>query len=364
MKSILCVIESLGSGGAERQLCGLAAMLKQRGYSVNLLYYINAEFYKPLLDAEGVESHYVPELRNKVLRPYRLATIIKNDGYDSVITYLTSVNLTACIARMFYKFPLIVSERNTNSQTTIKDILTYNAYRIANWIVPNSYSQETYIKEKFPFLSKKIRTIPNFVDSAKFILPAEKANNPLPVVLTFGRFTPQKNCLNYMKAIRLFKERGGKAIFKWYGKIDDANTYYQEVKGYIEDNDLQDMVTLHDQTNNNVEVYGGSDVFCLPSIYEGCPNTLVEAMSCGLPVVCGNVCDNPLIVENGINGFLFNPYNIDDIVNNLFKILRLNSKEKENMGQSNREKVVDRFGTETFITQYENLINNINYARH
>ena len=353
---ILCIIESLGSGGAERQLCGLAAMLKHRGYSVTLLYYINFEFYKPLLDAEGVESRYVPELSNKVLRPYRLATIIKNDGYDCVITYLTSVNLTACVARLFCKFPLVVSERNTNLQTTIKDILTYNAYRIADWIIPNSYSQETYIKEKFGFLSGKVKTIPNFVDSAKFVPSAKKTRNSIPVVLTLGRFTPQKNCLNYMKAIKIFKERGGKAVFKWYGKIENTNPYYQKVKRYVEDNDLQDMVILHDQTNNNVEVYGSADIFCLPSIYEGCPNTLVEAMSCGIPVICGNVCDNPLIVENGKNGYMFNPYHIEDIANTLFKVLRIDPTKKEEMSHFNRTKVVEKFGMDVFISQYLNII--------
>lgn len=357
MKSVLCVIESLGSGGAERQLCGLAVLLKSKGYDVCLKYYVKTEFYKPLLDNEGVDNHFVPELRNKWLRSYRLARIIKNGGYDCVITYLTSVNLSACIARMIFKFPLIVSERNTNQHTTLKDVLTFNAYRKSDWIVSNSYSQESYIKRRFSFLREKVKTIPNFIDSTRFVPPIGKTNNSVPIVLTLGRFTPQKNCLNYLKGIKLFKERGGKAIFKWYGKIDNVNPYYQEVKKYLEGNDLQDMVTLYDQTTNSVEVYGGADVFCLPSIYEGCPNTLVEAMSCSLPVLCGKVCDNPLIIKENENGFLFDPYDIEDIAKALFKILNTDKYVREAMGISNRKKVVEQFGMDTFITQYENIIN-------
>ena len=52
------------------------------------------------------------------------------------------------------------------------------------------------------------------------------------------------------------------------------------------------------------------DAFCLPSFKEGYPNVIVEAMSCELPVLCSKICENPVIVEDNINGFLFDPHNI------------------------------------------------------
>ena len=58
---IICLIESLGSGGAERQLSGLAVMLKQQGYEVEVGYYIKNEFYLSRLQDNGVASYYLPQ---------------------------------------------------------------------------------------------------------------------------------------------------------------------------------------------------------------------------------------------------------------------------------------------------------------
>lgn len=56
--------------------------------------------------------------------------------------------------------------------------------------------------------------------------------------------------------------------------------------------------------NQSIEVeYRKADVFCLPSLYEGYPNVVAEAMSCGLPILCSNVCENPYIVEEGAMAF-------------------------------------------------------------
>lgn len=71
MKRILLITESLGSGGAERQLCGLAVMLTKAGYPCRLVTYIDNQFYEPYLRKNGVDYEFVPELANKVTRPFR-----------------------------------------------------------------------------------------------------------------------------------------------------------------------------------------------------------------------------------------------------------------------------------------------------
>ena len=97
-----------------------------------------------------------------------------------------------------------------------------------------------------------------------------------------------------------------------------------------------DIVEFHPPTSDVVSVYRNSDIFILPSIYEGFPNVLCEAMSCGLPVLASNVCDNPNIVADGENGLLFNPLSIDDMAEAISSMLTLPRQKLEEMGKKSR----------------------------
>lgn len=55
MKKILLITENIGSGGAERQLCGLASMLTKAGFTCRLITYIENQFYEPYLRKNGVD---------------------------------------------------------------------------------------------------------------------------------------------------------------------------------------------------------------------------------------------------------------------------------------------------------------------
>ena len=65
MKKILLITEGLGSGGAERQICGLAVMLTKAGFPCRLITYVKKQFYEPYLRQHGVDYLFVPELWNK-----------------------------------------------------------------------------------------------------------------------------------------------------------------------------------------------------------------------------------------------------------------------------------------------------------
>lgn len=78
-------------------------------------------------------------------------------------------------------------------------------------------------------------------------------------------------------------------------------------------------------------------------------------MSCGLPAVCSDVCDNPLIVPDGVNGFLFDPNNTEDMAQKIEKMVMLSDAEKKRMSISNREKSLEMFSKEAFLAKYKKL---------
>lgn len=359
MQQILLITENLGSGGAERQICGLAAMLTKAGYPCRLITYVENQFYEPFLRKNGVDYALVPELWNKRTRVLKMAKYLRQYKPDIVISYLPSVNQTMCLTKLFSRAKLIVSERNNNTGITRSDNIRFNLYRLADAIVPNSNSQGEFIRKNFPFLSSKVHPIINFVDVARFSPVETPVQNVIPRIVTVARYTEQKNVLAYMKAIRAVKDKGLKVHFDWYGDKKHHCAYYAEIEKLYTRLEISDYLTLHEPSDRIEEEYRKADVFCLPSLYEGYPNVVVEAMSCGLPVLCSNVYENPYIVEEGVNGFLFNPENTDDIVTAVQKVLALSKEDRIRMGERNRQLCLERNTEEVFLKSYEELINRL-----
>lgn len=356
MKRILLITESLGSGGAERQICGLAVMLTRVGYSCRFITYVDNQFYEPYLHDNSVDYELVEGLLPKYTRVFRVAKYVRKYNPDVVISYLPSVNLTMCLARLFCNTHLVVSERNNNIDITLRDIIRFNLYRIADAVVPNSISQSNFIRKNFKFLAEKTIPIINYVDLDRFkALNIAREHESLRII-TVARYTQQKNVLTYLKVVRKIKDLGIKIHFDWYGDKEHNPQYYQQVVDEYNRLDISDYLTLHGHIRNIEDEYRRSDVFCLPSLFEGYPNVIVEAMSSLLPIICSNVYENPYIIKDGENGFLFDPENVDDIVSTILRVTALSDKERHRMGVINRQRCLDYNTEEVFIKQYVELI--------
>ncbi len=357
MKRILLFTESLGSGGAERQLTGLAVLLKERGYDVRVVTYHENQFYEPYLQHNDVDYRLERSLRNRYLRPLRLARYIRRTRPDVVISFLTPCNVAASLARLFCRTRLIVSERNTNQSLGIYDRVVFTLYRLADIVVPNSTSQTRFIEWNFPALRSRLHTVTNFVDTDLFRPAADvdRPSGPLRVTVV-ARVTPQKNCLTFMDAVKSVKARAGVPFrIEWFGE-SQGDEYTRAVERKIADNGIIDVITLHPASSDIVSEYQASDIFCLPSLFEGYPNTLCEAMACGLPVLCSRVCDNPQIVADGQNGLMFNPKDVEDMARTLLAMLSMDAGQRAEMGLRSRERALSLFSKETFVDKYQNLI--------
>ena len=124
----------------------------------------------------------------------------------------------------------------------------------------------------------------------------------------------------------------------------------------VEDYKIGDVITLNDQTREVAKLIPGFDVMCLPSLAEGFSNSISEYICCGKPVICSDVADNHIMVKEGENGFLFNPYNIDEMVDAFMKFFNLSTLEKEEMGSRSRQIAESLFDKEAFTKEYITLI--------
>lgn len=228
-------------------------------------------------------------------------------------------------------------------------------YRFADYIVPNSYSQKNFIFRHSPKLNRKIHVITNFLDSSYFIPAAENLSRDIiPTILSVGRIVNQKNIPRYVEALCIAKNKG--AVFKarWYGNLN--NDIISKCRQISSRYGYDDILEFHNVEKNILQVYQSNDIFCLPSLFEGYPNVLCEAMSCGMPVLCSRVCDNPLIMDENKNGYMFNPLDINDISSAIVKILSLSSEKLKEMGTHSRKLALKKFSSDIFIDKYIQLI--------
>lgn len=359
-KKIVCLIEDLNSGGAERQLTGLAILLKQSGYNVEVWTYYPGDFYLHDLVDAGVKYRYIASAQNKFRRISVLRKELGKFNPDTVIAYLDTACIIACIIKLLGgKFNLIVSERNTTQKLTIKERLKFFGYRFADTIVCNSFSQGKFIKCNYKNIDHKTLVITNMIDADKFcpydnMGKCDIDEDGILRVITVARIAHQKNVINYLEALAILKTDGIQAKFDWYG-CPESIQYLNEVLSKRHVLGLDNYIEFHVKgTKDIAKEYHKSTHFCLPSAYEGFPNVLCEAMASGLVCSASNVCDNPLILNDST--LLFDPYIPIDIANVLKRSLLFKNQERCIIGQQNRAVIIDMCSSESFKEKYINLI--------
>ena len=352
---ILCMIENLGQGGAERQLIGLAILLAKEGNEVRIIIYDEDFFYLPLLKGTGVVCEYIDKAKNKIMRIPRILRYVAKYKPDLIISFLANPSIIACVAKILVGgFRLIVSERNTNQSISFKDKIRFHLFKYADRIVPNSHSQKEFIKSHYPKLSDKVVTITNFVDTDYFCPNNEKQVNDVLKMVCVGRISQQKNVKLFIRAIKRVVDSGVHLEVDWYGLA--FHPYSDECEDMVNSLHLQEILHFHKETSDVKTVYHQADVMILPSLYEGFPNAICEAMSCGLPVLCSDVCDNGRIVRDGENGILFDPLSVDGMAATIIRFSRLSHEEREMMGKKSRDFAINDFSAKSFFAKYKQLI--------
>lgn len=358
---VLLLIDQLGPGGAERQLTYLASQLSNRSCEVRLLYfYPHDVFYSDILTKSGIKTECFERAKNRIKRPFALAKEIRRWKPDAVIAYLDGTVMGACLARILIKFNLIVSERNTTQSLTFRDRIKFNLYRIADSVVCNSFSQAEFIHQYYPNLKHKLHVITNMVDTDIFTpiikYHKEKSQRSIPRVITTARIARQKNVFRYLDAIAILRDKGINVHFDWFGTPED-NEYLSAVLSHKDILNLNDYITFHiGGSKDIVSEYRQSSHFCLPSLYEGFPNVLCEAMSCGLICTASDVCDNPSILADSSRRF--DPTSVVNIADTIAKSLQISDSEEDYEGTLNRKMILKLCSPETFTNKYLSLIEN------
>lgn len=362
-KRIVCYMGTLGSGGAEHQMVILSSLLSDKGYDVTIpTYRDGVDFYK--VDPRVKREHIADGKPNiiKVLALMWHALTVKADVVVSWGFFQSVFILTALLFRPNVK--VVCGERECTKLTPsiYEKILYAFLYRRAAYIVPNSYAQRDYEIGKHPSYAEKIVAIINYTDIENF-KPSKYPNNDVTRIGIICRVEQQKNMWNLIEAVNLVRQKTTQLFeIHWYGKNDYTSASQVEYieKGYqkIREYGLQDNIIFEGRTKDVAGVIKSCDVMCLASFFEGFSNSLSEYICCGKPVLCSDINENTIMVKDGINGFTFDPYNIESIAEAIIKFFNLDLDKKLQMGFKSREIAEDLFNKEEFVEAYVKLIEN------
>lgn len=365
-KKIVLFVDSLESGGAQRQIVVLANVLFQRGYDVTILTYYPGDQLSQFLASPAIHRAFLPR-RSKydVGFLFRLRRYFRETRPDCIISYLTTTNFWARTAgRLAGITHIITSERNLNLRPGRGTVLRERL--LAGWssfIVVNSRAgRDNLCRAGIP--DAKVVVIYNGLDLRIFSRQDAEQVRSLRqslqvgleerLVLLPGRMAPEKNHLLLVDAVRrLDPALRVKVVFA-------GNEFDRDVKQAIHDrvraSGISEKFQFLGPRSDMSLLYSAADIVVLPSLWEGFPNVLVEAMACGTPVIASAISDNPHIVEDGVTGFLFPSNDQDGLVAALDRMLRMAPASLREMGERGSERAARLCSLESFGEQYCALI--------
>lgn len=362
---VLLVIDHLGSGGAQRQIVELACGLKRRGDMVEMfVYHLQHDFFRHQIDEMGIPVHQYAKGNGfsfGVIR--KLRSLLRSDKYDVVLSYLSDANIYTEVSRMLLNTPvLVVSERSSHLDDKCWPIDSAKRllHATADHVVANSRTHRDWLKCK-PWLTRKVSCIYNGVDTQKFRYAPTKPKSIANMrLIGIGRVGPEKNLISLVKALKLLFETTSIAPHvDWVGahqSIDGTDAYFREVKAMLESvPEIHNKWRWHGVRADIHDLLPEYQALIHPSLYEGLPNVVCEALAVGKPVLASSVCDHPVLVGNNERGFLFDADNPRSICSAIEKLGSLDEHDWRVMARNAREFAVNNLGIEKMVSAHREL---------
>ena len=197
-----------------------------------------------------------------------------------------------------------------------------------------------------------IEVIYNGIDHELFApAPKPKHLQDIPTVVAAARIFELKDVITMIKSCGIAKQTIPNVQYLVYGDNNAVPEYTKECNDLIKELGLEDNFKLAGFHDKPHELFSEGDISILTSISEGFPYTVLESMSCGIPVVATDVGGVTEALDENC-GFICKPKDHVEIGNRVVELL-LDSDLRQKMGANGRKKVIDNFTIGKFINAYE-----------
>lgn len=363
MKTIAFHVSSLAQGGAERVVANLANRFAQDGFNVYVATeeYGNNEFsLDPKVKRIHVGLKEEDEKKNRIvkflLRVKYLKSFVKEYKPDVLVAFAHRCNYRALMAAGNSNTPVVISIR-------INPVGYYDAFSDTvqiKWLFPKAAGCVYQTKEQKdwfkPYLQDNSRIIMNPINPKYF-------GNPLPkvrekAVMHHARLVDFKNQPMLVRAFLKVHEKHPDYVLKIFGP-DSGDGTKEILEKLISDNNAKDFVFLMGASNDLEKEIPKGEIYAYSSDYEGMPNSLLEAMAMGMPVVSTDCpCGGPrAVIRDGENGFLIPVGDEDALTDRMNRLIE--DKELSKRFSENARKIEDVASMEAIYKQWKDYVEEV-----
>ena len=391
-KRILHLINTLSSGGAERQLVTYLRQEPLQQYE-NIVVLLDVEN----VDSLSSENLLVPEIKdhgiqvfglglagagNWIRAIWKLRKRLKADPVDLIHTNLIGPNVVGRLAGYFTGIPVLTTYHNQDysPEATVfhfsgsrfklkvmRQVDSFLAKRTCTRVIAVSKCVADHIVQHLDYPSSQIRLINYPVDPfhMQIIEPNPKSwvrqnlgiGSETTILIDVCRLVYQKNLPRLLDAFQSVVQTHPNAHLVILGSTQNA-LVYEEVCDRIIKLGLSEKVHIPGPTIDVSNWLAGSEIFIFPSLVEGMPIALAEAMSFGLPCVSSHVGPIPEMIVNRENGLLVDPLSTQEITSAICELLSnpAFSKQLGNAAKATADKMFNPYRqAQKLIAVYEEI---------
>jgi glycosyltransferase involved in cell wall biosynthesis len=351
------------AGGVERIAISIMNEMIRRGHEVSLVTwdYKEAVAFYPISKKVNWFKINLGEPLGKaswsvrIKRAFLIRKMIRDTRPDLILAFQHGIFFSLKVYTLGMGITFIAAERNAISIYQFTSVGKYKnlimqTFRLADYI---TVQLPGYLKEYPKYLQEKIYVIPNRVEQINLDVLPKPNKKSRKNLLSVGRLSFQKN---YKLLIDVFAGLSSE-FDEWDLVIAGGGEEFSDLSEQIKHLKLGNRVLLLGSVVDVESLYLNADLFCLPSLWEGFPNSLAEALSYGLPSIGFSESSGVNgLIANDYNGLLANGNSKPESLRSSLKALMESSELREFMS-ANAINSMKQFQPKKIYDQWEELFN-------
>ncbi|MEH7356287.1 glycosyltransferase [Neobacillus drentensis] len=350
---VMQIMPEFGLAGAEIMVENLSVALAKDGFEICIVsLYDYHSAITERLEKQNIPIIYLGKKKGiDISIFYKLYKILRKEKPDVIHTHLyilPYVIPVALLAKVKVKVHTIhnVAKNEVGKWQRKINRFFYKYCRV----IPVSISPlvKKSVIEEYGFEENQVPMIFNGIDLNKYIQKNDYTNKGIINILHIGRFSEQKNHAGLLESFKIVHENVPNTKLRLIG----LGNLEKVIKNKVKDLNLDGCVEFLGLKADVYPYLNEADIFILPSLWEGMPITLIEAMATGLPIVATAVGGVPDMIKDNKTGLLVDTNNAQ-IAEALQKLIKDTNLRKEigNAAKSTSE----QFSVEKMEEQYAKL---------
>ena len=348
--TVVIYIRSLLKGGAEKQAVLLCNELQKYHKTYLVVHDMSEGTHQ---DITNISNLIVLKGKSNFAKSLTLYRLLKKKEVSHLFTYLPVNNIIGGIVGKIARVKSIYCGiRGEKKKRFLKHQIQKALCNNLNIkFISNSHKAKSkYVS--YGFKSNNIIVIHNSIEQN--LVQSTDGSIRHKRIVWMGRFVPEKDIFTFLKAISILKNSnssvGFKVLIVGYGPLE------KEIIEYLNQNELSDLIEIQDGRNVNIKtLFTAKDIFVLTSKFEGMPNTIMEAMSMGLPVIGTDVGDVKYLIKEEYNGYIIDIGDYNKIAKRIEQLLE-DDRTFKKFQENSLLKIRKEFSIEKMTNSYLTLI--------